>query len=65
MWKWIFNKNFRTNSYNNKRKRKIWTWAKKNNSEKIIEGCECNTEENKRWKKFSVYFFLDCLKFIC
>ena len=36
------------------------------NSQKIIEGCECTAEENvKIGKKFSEFFCLDCMKFIC
>ena len=30
----------------------------------IVEGCECSTG-NKNGRKFSEYFCLDCLKFIC
>lgn len=34
-------------------------------SDIIIEGCECYSGEKKKGHKFSEYFCLDCLKFIC
>ena len=36
-----------------------------NNPQLIIEGCECYKEGNKKGKKFSEFFCLDCLKYIC
>lgn len=48
-----------------KEKEKYELEQKENNSNKIIEGCECSSNENKRGKKFSIYFCLDCLKFVC
>ena len=35
------------------------------NSNIIIEGCECSDNKNKLGKLFSEYFCLDCLKFVC
>lgn len=32
---------------------------------KIVEGCECSCDKNQIGQKFSDYFCLDCLKFIC
>ena len=32
---------------------------------KVVEGCECTPDKNISGQKFSDYFCLDCLKFIC
>ena len=32
---------------------------------KVVEGCECISDKNISGQKFSDYFCLDCLKFIC
>jgi len=35
------------------------------NSKILIEGCECSDNDKKIGKKYSEYFCLDCLKYIC
>ena len=34
-------------------------------SKKIIEGCECSNNEDEKGKKFSEFFCVDCLKYVC
>lgn len=35
------------------------------NSKKLIEGCDCADNDKKIGKKYSEYFCLDCLKYVC
>lgn len=34
-------------------------------AKKIIEGCDCKNDKERKGKKFSEFFCVDCLKFIC
>ena len=38
---------------------------KKNSNQEIIEGCQCKINPKKEGNKFSEFFCLDCLQFVC